>query len=99
MLKIIRNLRYSLVSKLIISVGIILLLIISTWAYFSIKYQKDRLHKDIVGETERLGNGDVMPEYAFALFVGQSSGQNLEESGFTGSIRPDQSYPVSPAKD
>jgi histidine kinase len=44
------------VSKLIISVGIILLLIISTWAYFSIKYQKDRLHKDIVGETERLGN-------------------------------------------
>jgi histidine kinase len=56
MLKIIRNLRYSLVSKLIISVGIILLLIISTWAYFSIKYQKDRLHKDIVGETERLGN-------------------------------------------
>jgi histidine kinase len=55
-MKIIRNLRHSLVSKLIVSVGIILLLIISTWAYFSIKYQKDRMHKDIVRETERLSN-------------------------------------------
>jgi len=56
MLKFVRNLRYSLVSKLIVSVGIILLLIISTWAYFNIRYQKERLRKDIVGETERMGN-------------------------------------------
>ncbi len=56
MLKIIRNLRYSLVSKLIASVGIILLLIITTWAYFSIKYQRNRLHQEMVTETERLGN-------------------------------------------
>ncbi len=56
MLKHFRKFRYGLVSKLIVSVGIILLLIISTWAFFSIKYQKERLHKDIVAETERLGN-------------------------------------------
>lgn len=56
MLKPIRNLRSSLVSKLIISVGIILLLIISTWAYFSIKYRKERLKNEIIAETERLGN-------------------------------------------
>jgi histidine kinase len=56
MLKHFRKFRYGLVSKLIVSVGIILLLIISTWAFFSIKYQKERLYKDIVAETERLGN-------------------------------------------
>jgi histidine kinase len=56
MLKFARYLRHSLVTKLIVGVGIILLLIISTWAYFSIRYQKERLRKDIVAETERLGN-------------------------------------------
>ena len=56
MLKFARYLRSSLVTKLIISVGIILLLIISTWAYFSIRYQKERLNNDIMTETERLGN-------------------------------------------
>lgn len=56
MLKPIKNLRSSLVSKLIISVGIILLLIISTWAYFSIKDRKERLKNEIITETERLGN-------------------------------------------
>jgi histidine kinase len=56
MQKLLRNVRYSLVFKLIVSVGIIMLLIISTWAYFSIEYQKERLYRDIVRETERLGN-------------------------------------------
>ncbi|MEJ2166010.1 MAG: PAS domain S-box protein [Desulfobacterales bacterium] len=56
MLKIIRNIRFSLVSKLIVSVGITLLLIISTWAYFSIRYQNERLRRESVAETERLSN-------------------------------------------
>ncbi len=56
MLKSIRYLRDSLVTKLIVAVGLILLLFISTWAYFSIRYQKERLRKEIVAETERLGN-------------------------------------------
>lgn len=56
MLKIIKNIRFSLVSKLIVSVGITLLLIISTWAYFSIRYQNERLRRESVAETERLSN-------------------------------------------
>ncbi len=56
MLKFARYLRHSLVTKLIVGVGIILLVLISTWAYFSIRYQKERLREDIVAETERLGN-------------------------------------------
>ena len=56
MIKFARYLRHSLVTKLIVGVGIILLLLISTWAYFSIRYQKERLRKNIVAETERLGN-------------------------------------------
>jgi len=56
MLKSLKYLRHSLVTKLIVGVGIILLVIISTWAYFSIRYQKERLRKDIMAETERLGN-------------------------------------------
>ena len=56
MLKFIRYLHHSLITKFIAGVGIILLVLISTWAYFSIRYQKERLRKDIVAETERLGN-------------------------------------------
>jgi PAS domain S-box-containing protein len=56
MLKSFRYLRHSLVTKLIVGVGIILLVLISTLAYFSIRYQKERLRKDIMAETERLGN-------------------------------------------
>lgn len=56
MLKIIQYLRHSLVTKLILGVGLIILLSISIWAYFSIRYQKERLRRDIVAETERLGN-------------------------------------------
>ena len=56
MLKFVRYLQHSLVTKLIVGVGIILLVLISTWAYFSIRYQKERLREDIVAETERLGN-------------------------------------------
>jgi histidine kinase len=56
MLKLFRIIRFSLVSKLIISVGLVLLLIISTWAYFSIQYQNERLRRESVTETERLSN-------------------------------------------
>ena len=56
MFKSFRYLHHSLVTKLIVGVGAILLVVISTWAYYSIRYQKERLRKDIVVETERLGN-------------------------------------------
>jgi histidine kinase len=56
MFKFIEYIRHSLSLKLIISVGIILLFIIATWAYFSIRYQKEKLMEDMVGGTERLSN-------------------------------------------
>ncbi len=54
MRKYFEYIRQSLSLKLIISVGVILLLTISTWAYFSIEYQKNRLRERIVAETDRL---------------------------------------------
>ena len=52
----IQKIRSSLVSKLILSAGFILLLTISTWSYFSIAYQKTYLQDEVVSQTERLGN-------------------------------------------
>ena len=54
MLKYIDNIRHSLSLKLIVAVGVILLLTISTWSYFSIRYQKQRLINEIVAEAERM---------------------------------------------
>jgi len=48
MLKFIKKLRNSLVSKLILTVGITMLLGISIWAYFSIKYQKEKITESTV---------------------------------------------------
>jgi len=54
MLKHITNFRYSLVSKLIVTVGITMLLGISIWAYFSIKYQKEKITENTVSGADRL---------------------------------------------
>ncbi|MDX2441851.1 MAG: PAS domain S-box protein [Desulfobacterales bacterium] len=54
MFKYIKNLRNSLVSKLIITVGITMLLGISIWAYFSIKYQKEKITESTVSGADRL---------------------------------------------
>jgi histidine kinase len=56
MVSFIQKIRSSLVSKLILSAGFILLLTISTWSYFSIAYQKTYLQDEVVSQTERLGN-------------------------------------------
>ena len=56
MSKLNKYLRHSLVSKLIITVGLTLLVTISIWAYFNIKYQKEKAMKDIVAGTDRLTN-------------------------------------------
>jgi histidine kinase len=56
MARFISKIKASLVSKLILSVGAILLLTISTWSYFSIAYQKKNLEEEVVSQTERLGN-------------------------------------------
>jgi len=54
MLKQIKNLRNSLVPKLILTVGITMLLGISIWAYFSIKYQKEKITEGTVSGADRL---------------------------------------------
>jgi len=48
MAEFVRKLRRSLVSKLIILVGLILLLSLSGWAYFNINYQKKKVMEGIV---------------------------------------------------
>ena len=53
---LVARIQRSLVSKLILSVGFILLLTISTWSYFSIAYQKNNLEQEVVSQTERLSN-------------------------------------------
>lgn len=56
MIQWIQNIRYSLVSKLIVAVGVTLLVSISVWAYFNIRMQKEKLMQHIFKDTARLCN-------------------------------------------
>jgi histidine kinase len=63
-----QHIRLNLVSKLILSVGLTLLLSISTWAYFNIKYQTQKIMKDIMVGTDRLSNTIILgAHYAMML--------------------------------
>jgi histidine kinase len=63
-----QHLRFNLVTKLILSVGLTLLLSISTWAYFNIKYQTQKIMKDIMIATDRLSNTIILgAHYAMML--------------------------------
>jgi histidine kinase len=53
---LITKIRSSLGLKLILSVGVTLLMTISTWSYFSIAYQKKNLQDEVISQTERLSN-------------------------------------------
>ena len=55
-IKPIQNIRRSLASKLVLTVGLTLLVTISTWAYFNINYQEKKLLENIVMGTDRLTN-------------------------------------------
>ena len=54
--KRIQKIYHSLISRLIVLVGLFLLVVISTWAYFNIDYQKNSTIENIVEEVDRLGN-------------------------------------------
>ena len=56
MFKRLLNLRHSLVAKLTILVGIVLIVSMAIWAYFNINYQRRRLMEDVVAGTDRLTN-------------------------------------------
>jgi len=68
MFKLFKHLRINLVSKLILSVGLTLLLSISTWAYFNIKYQTEKVMKDIMEGTDRLGNTIILGAH-YAMMI------------------------------
>ena len=51
-LNIFHNIRF----RLIFCVGLIMLVSLSTWAYFNIRNQKNRLLEQIAVEADRLGN-------------------------------------------
>jgi len=54
MIRLIDKLRNSLAAKLVLSVGIMLLITIATWAFFNIRYQKEKMMKHMVAGTDRL---------------------------------------------
>jgi len=54
MVKILRNIRRSLIAKLIILIGLSLFLCVSVWAYFNIKYQKKKLMNGIIASADTL---------------------------------------------
>ncbi len=56
MVNLIKYFHHRLVTKLILTVGLTLLLTISTWAFFNINYQKEKLMDEIVLGTDRLTN-------------------------------------------
>ncbi|MFW5635815.1 MAG: PAS domain S-box protein [Thermodesulfobacteriota bacterium] len=56
MIRWVQNIRYSLMSKLILSVGATLLVSISVWAYYNLRIQKERLMQHILKDTVRLCN-------------------------------------------
>ena len=51
-----RQLRNTLVFKLIVAVGLTLLVSIAVWAYFNIRYENTKLTQHILSETARFGN-------------------------------------------
>ena len=51
-----RQLRNTLVFKLIVAVGLTLLASIAVWAYFNIRYENTKLTRHILSETARFGN-------------------------------------------
>jgi histidine kinase len=56
MLKSLSKIQHSLISKLIVSVGLMLLLSLATWAYMNTNYQKKKFMADIISNTDRLTN-------------------------------------------
>jgi histidine kinase len=74
--------RFNLVLKLILSVGLTLLLSISTWAYFNIRYQSKKIMKDIMVGTDRLSNTIILgAHYAMMLNSREDINQIINNIG------------------
>jgi len=55
-MNIFKLIQQRLVAKLILTVGLVYLLSVSTWAYFNMSYQKEKVMQNIVGSTDRFTN-------------------------------------------
>lgn len=53
-MNLIKFIRQRLVSKLILTIGLVFLLSVSIWAYFNVKYQKEKVMDNIISATDRL---------------------------------------------
>ena len=64
--------RNSLIISLVLAVGLTLLASISAWAYFSIRYQKERIMNEAIVRTDRLSNTITLgTHYAMMLNSGE----------------------------
>jgi histidine kinase len=60
MLKLIKIIRKSLVAKLVVLVGLVLLICLSGWAYFSINYHKKKVMEGILADADSLTNAIML---------------------------------------
>ena len=56
MFQFLQKIRRRLVFKLVLTVGVVLVFSISTWAFFNIRYQKQKMMKNIVAGMDQLTN-------------------------------------------
>ena len=78
----------SLAAKLILSVGLILLLTITTWSYFSIAYQKRSLEQQVVQHTDTLGDAIKLgAHYAMMLNAREDINQIITNMGRLPQVR------------
>ena len=68
MKELLTRLRHSLMAKLIVTVGLILLASMAIWAFINIKAQREKMSAHLVASADRLGNTIVLgTRYAMML--------------------------------
>ncbi len=77
-----RNIRNSLSYRLIFFMGLTLFIIFSVWAWISIRYQKEKMMKDIVVWTDRLSETiKLSTHYAMMLNARTDINQSIQNIG------------------
>ncbi len=68
MISLVKHIRSSLTMKLILTVGSLLVIYIIVWAFFNIRYQKQKLMDNIIASTDRLTHTILLgTQYAMML--------------------------------
>jgi histidine kinase len=80
--KLFFNIFQSLSYRLIFWVGLILFVSISTWAYFNIKYEKEKAMSHVVSQADRLSNTIMLgTHYAMMLYARDDINQIIKNIG------------------